>query len=281
MTVAAVALLLVGAVLTGCSSHGDAADRTAGTPPPATHPASLPAPVALPPGAWRPRPGLTWQVQYAGRIDPTLDVDVFDVDSEDTSEVTVHRIHDHGGRVLCYFSAGSWEPYRSDKDRFAKAMIGRSYAGFRDERWVDIRVPVLRQILATRLDRAKAKGCDGVDPDNVNGYQSPTGFDLTAGEQLRFNVWLFNEAHRRGLAVALKNDLSQVDELVPYVDLQVNEECIEQQECGLLRPFTKAGKPVLSIEYRGSRAAVCAEADRLGFSTVRKHLSLNAWRDAC
>jgi hypothetical protein len=277
----ATAPLLVAALLTGCSSHGAAEDRSTGTEPSPTHPAGLPSPVALPPGAWHPRPGLTWQIQYAGRIDPGLDVDVFDVDAEDTAEVTVHRIHDHGTKVLCYFSAGSWEPYRSDKDRFPKAMIGRSYVGFRDERWVDIRVPVLRQILATRLDRAKAKGCDGVDPDNVNGYQNPTGFQLTAAEQLRFNVWLFNEAHRRGMAVALKNDLSQVDELLPYVDLQVNEECIEQGECRSLLPFTKAGKPVLSIEYRGSRATVCAEADRLGFSTVRKHLSLTAWRDAC
>ena len=41
-----------------------------------------------------------------------------------------------------------------------------------------------------RLDLAAAKGCDAVDPDNVDGYANPTGFDLTGDDQLAFNRWL-------------------------------------------------------------------------------------------
>ena len=37
-------------------------------------------------------------------------------------------------------------------------------------------------------------GCDGVEPDNVDGYVNDTGFDLTAGDQLDFNRFARGEA---------------------------------------------------------------------------------------
>ena len=48
------------------------------------------------------------------------------------------------------------------------------------------------------------KGCDAVDPDNVNGYENETGFPLTAEDQLTFNRWLFDEVHRLRVAVGLR-----------------------------------------------------------------------------
>ncbi len=55
-----------------------------------------------------------------------------------------------------------------------------------------------------RLDLAVTKGCDGVEPDNMDGYANDSGFPLTAEDQLTFNRFIANEAHRRGLAVGLK-----------------------------------------------------------------------------
>ena len=43
----------------------------------------------------------------------------------------------------------------------------------------------------------------------VDGYANDTGFPLTGADQLRFNVMLANEAHRRSLSALLKNDLAR------------------------------------------------------------------------
>lgn len=53
-----------------------------------------------------------------------------------------------------------------------------------------------------RLDVAVYKGCDGVEPDNVDGYTNNTGFILTAEDQLMYNRFLADEAHERGLLIA-------------------------------------------------------------------------------
>ena len=74
-----------------------------------------------------------------------------------------------------------------------------------------------------RMDLAVSKGCDGIEPDNVNGYENNTGFNLTYNDQIEFNKFLAIEAKKRGLLIALKNDLNQADELVGYYDLLIAE----------------------------------------------------------
>ena len=59
--------------------------------------------------------------------------------------------------------------------------------------------------MLARLDLAQQRGCDGVEPDNVQSYDDDTGFELTAADQLAFNRRVADEAHARGLAVGLKN----------------------------------------------------------------------------
>ncbi|MCH8276562.1 MAG: endo alpha-1,4 polygalactosaminidase, partial [Bacteroidetes bacterium] len=112
-----------------------------------------------------------------------------------------------------------------------------------------IRSPNVLAVMRDRLDLAVQKDCDGVEPDNVDGFVNDTGFPITATEQLAFNRAIANEAHLRGLSVALKNDLDQIPEIVDYVDFSVNEQCHEFDECDQLQPFTTAGKPVFNAEY--------------------------------
>jgi hypothetical protein len=103
-----------------------------------------------------------------------------------------------------------------------------------------------------------------VDPDNVDGYTNNTGFPLSYQDQIAFNSWLASEAHQRGLSIGLKNDLDQIDDLIDYVDLSVNEQCHEYAECNLLQPFIEAGKPVFNAEYlasyRTNPAPLCADS---------------------
>jgi len=230
---------------------------------------------------WQPEPGTTWQWQLTEGIDTSFDVAMYDIDLFDTPASVIDDLHADGRAVVCYFSAGAWEEWRPDAGDFPAVVLGDDN-GWEGERWLDIRrLDLLRQIMAARLDLAVAKGCDGVEPDNVDGFANDTGFPLSAADQLAFNRWLAGAAHRRGLSVGLKNDLDQVPALVRYFDWALNEQCFQYDECDLLTPFVEEGKAVFGVEYRGALGDFCPEARSLGFSWLRKRLGLGPWMKAC
>ena len=240
------------------------------------------APAAPAADRWRPKVGVSWQLQLQGRVDLRVRAHVFEIDSFETRRAVVRRLHGKGRRAVCYMSAGSWERWRPDADRFPAAVLGRKLDGWPGERWLDVRRrDVLRPLMARRLNRCERKGFDGVEFDNVDGYQNESGFPLTGRHQARYNRMLARLAHARGLAAGLKNDLGQVRSLEPYFDFAVNEQCFEFHECGRLRPFLEAGKPVFHVEYTLKRRTFCSRANELGLSSMRKRLSLRRWRRAC
>ncbi len=241
-------------------------------------------------GNWyRPGATVTWQWQLLGAVNTSYEVEVYDIDLFDVSAATIASLQAAGRRVICYFSAGSSEDWREDFGRFQEDDMGSTLDGFSDERWLDIRSANVYAIMLARLDRAVQKGCDGVEPDNVDGFANATGFPLTSVDQLAFNRNLANEAHNRGLAVGLKNDGDQVNDLVEYYDFELNEQCHEFTECGQLQPFVAGGKPVLNVEYVNDLAAanglattVCAASATQGLRTLIMPLDLDdAFRVAC
>lgn len=132
-----------------------------------------------------------------------------------------------------------------------------------------------------RMDLAKEKGCDGVDPDNVNGYENDTGFDLSYNDQFRYNLSLAEEAHKRGLLIGLKNDLDQINDLVDFFDFEVNEQCHIYNECNKLKPFINANKAVLNIEYdkkylnQDQFENLCSQSNQMGLDTLIMPLALD------
>ena len=231
---------------------------------------------------WQPKPWTEWQIQFRGRIDTTLNVDAFEVDLFDTPLADIKRLRENETKVICYFSAGTYEDWRPDSGLFSAALLGEPLPSWPGERWLDIRqLDALLPLLRQRLDLAVQKGCDGIDADNVNGYTNATGFPLTADYQLRFNRALASEAHARLLAIGLKNDLNQVPDLVTTFDFAVNESCVALGECDTLKPFIAIGKPVFGIEYQGTFDTVCPVANAHGFDTLIKNRSLDSYRVAC
>jgi hypothetical protein len=230
---------------------------------------------------WQPQPGATWQWQLSGSLDSSVEADVYNIDLFDNSRSAVGSLQSSGRRVICYMSAGSWERWRPDAHRFPDSITGRSN-GWAGEKWLDVRrLRVLKPIMRARLDRCRRKGFDGVEFDNVDGYANRTGFRITGRDQIRYNRWLAEAAHVRGLAAGLKNDLGQIEVLEPLFDFAVNEECFYYDECGLLTPFIDAGKPVFHVEYEMRRSQFCDEAVTLGFSSMRKGWNLGVWRRPC
>ncbi len=221
----------------------------------------------------------TWQWQLQGDLDTSYDVDVYDVDLFDTPEATVDTLRAAGRVVVCYFSAGSFESWRDDAGTFATSALGDLLDGYDDERWLDVRDSSVRTVALARLDLAVTKGCDGVEPDNVDGYTNGTGFALTDDDQLAFNRFLADAAHERGLSVGLKNDVDQIPELAEQFDFAVNEQCHEFDECGAYEPFLRQDKPVFNAEYAASFFAdpgvVCGSARELGVRTLLLPLELD------
>jgi hypothetical protein len=245
--------------------------------PPASAPADAPASAI-----WQPAPGTSWQWQLKETIDTSFDVAMYDIDLFDAPQATIDQLHEAGRVVICYFSAGSWENWRDDAPAFPQAVLGKALDGWPDEKWLDIRqIDQLSPVMTARLDLAVTKGCDGVEPDNVDGYANDSGFPLSGADQLAYNRWLAQQAHSRGLSIGLKNDLDQIPDLVGDFDWALNEQCFEFNECDTLLPFVQAGKAVFGVEYSGDPAVFCPPANAAGYSWLKKNLDLDAELFAC
>jgi len=206
---------------------------------------------------------------------------MYDIDLFDNSAQVVASLHARGRHVVCYLDAGTWENWRPDASKFPNSVLGKPN-GWPGERWLDIRrLKVLEPIMLARFRQCARKRFDGVEADNVDGYANDTGFALKAGDQLRYDKWLAATAHGLGLSIALKNDLGQERQLEPDFDYALDEQCFQYTECSLLHPFVAAGKAVFEVEYQLQPRSFCARANRDGFMAMRKHLDLDAWREAC
>jgi hypothetical protein len=152
---------------------------------------------------------------------------------------------------ICYFST-QYEEWRPDKKDFPKEALGKPLGSWPGERWVDYRNPKVKALLLKRMDMAKDKGCRGIDPDNVDGHTTNTGFKLNASDQKTFIKWLATEARKRKLTIGLKNSSETAKSLSQYVDFHVVEECTKYKECDKY-PKDKS----YFIEYSNRSDAVC------------------------
>ena len=191
MTRYLVLLVLLPILGAACVQAGPAATPTATFTPVATlaptpTPTPTPTPLArsvLPSEGveiWRPSLNTTWQWQLSGLpIDQSFDVDMYDIDLFDNGASVVAALQAQGSKVVCYVNAGGWEDWRPDASQFPDKVIGANLDDWEGEKWLDIRrLDVLGPIMEARIDLCKAKGFDGIEPDNIDGYLNNTGFPL-------------------------------------------------------------------------------------------------------
>lgn len=238
---------------------------------------------------WKPTVSTTWQIVLSKPLKaPFPDVQAFDFDLFDNPASTQKALHQAGRKTICYFSAGSYEEWRDDAENFRQADLGRPLEGWAGERWVNTRSAGIRNIMKQRMDLAVKKGCNAIDPDNIDAYDNGGGgFQLTAADAADYVKFLAQEGHKRGLAVGLKNGGKIIKQVLNSVDFQVNEQCLQYNECSTFRPFIDADKPVFQIEYRKGTPSqdviddICSKPGRKDFSTIVKHMSVDAWYAAC
>jgi hypothetical protein len=241
---------------------------------------------------FRPRAGASWNIQLISVPKPSQPdagkYHIWDFDMFDAPKSTIQAFKENGHAVVCYFSAGSWENWRPDADEFPAAAKGKGLDGWPGERWLDTNNKQVRAIMKKRIQLAKSKGCDAVDADNMDGYGNPTGFSLTKDDAVSYVKFLSSTAHSLGLAYGLKNAGDIIPRVVDVCDFSVNEQCAEYNECRPYQAFIRQNKPVFHLEYTAKDPAPkdfvrkhCNAPGTNGFSTLIKHLSLNAWTTTC
>ena len=213
------------------------------------------------------------------------EADLVELDAFDTSAATIAALHDRGLKVLCYVNFGALETWRADARQFPAAVIGSAYQGWPNEYWLDIRrTDVLLPLLAARITMARDKGCDGIDSDNLNGYEHATGFPLTRADQVRFNLALADTAHQLGMPISMKNGWQMAADMAPAFDWLVLESCYRNNGCRHYAPFVQANKAVFQLEYDNAdfwTEELCPYAAAQGTSAMIVNRELDGWRAAC
>ncbi|KAA8915497.1 hypothetical protein TRICI_002346 [Trichomonascus ciferrii] len=244
---------------------------------------------------WQPKLGTKWQIELLYPLNDTSpDVDVFDIDVFDNDKQIISDLQNYGKRVICYFSAGSYEEWRDDAGSFEDSDLGDPLDGWEGERWLQISSKNVRNIMKKRLDVAKDKGCDGVDPDNVDGYDNKNGLGLSKNDSVDYVNFLATEAHLRNLSIGLKNAGDIISSVIGQMQWSVNEQCVQEDECDVYRQFTDKGKPVFHIEYPkgddtnnndpvsdAQKKKACEFYHSHNFSTLIKNMNLDNWVQNC
>ncbi len=229
---------------------------------------SVPAGAAVPPST-------SWYWQLDGAVNTTRAASVYDIDMEGATAALVASLKASGHTVVCYITVGDWEDYRADASAFPASVIGKNVQGWPGEKYTDIRSPVVQSIIAKRLDAAKAKGCDAIEPDLDDTYTASTGFPLTKAIQITYDTWVAAQVHQRGMLVALKNATDLAAGFAPLFDFAIVEQCFQYHECPKYSAFVAQGKAVLEAEYRTYSSSICAQAKALSFSTAFYGVALN------
>lgn len=286
--------------VTATNAHGSATASHTWTV--ATPPAPTPCP-----GCYHPAVGSTWQWQLnpdvaGGSINTSIAADMYDIDGFTNDAATVAALKALPGTsvpnrgVTCYISAGTLENWRPDARAYDPMLLGNTYYGFEDERWMDIRrISELAPLLELRMHMCMLKGFDAIEFDNMDSWYADnnTGLNITKADAVAFVMYLAREAHERGMSMALKSVVEMVPEVRHHVDFSVVEECFENKECTRSSPNTggaygydmmiEVGKPVFATEYDAysPTANVCAESNALMFSTIYKRVDLDSYRVSC
>nr|ODN74913.1 hypothetical protein L203_06596 [Cryptococcus depauperatus CBS 7841] len=264
---------------------------------------------------WKPQVGTPWQIvlnKAAATESPVRilpDVKVYDLDLFDSDASAFAKMKEDGIRVICYFSAGSYEDWRSDKKEFLDSDLGAPLDGWPGEKWLKTSSSNVRRIMSNRIQLAATKGCDAIDADNIDGYvgtvknyvgvlglmtqcqNHDTRLGLTQDDAVDFVRFLAGEALSHNMSFGLKNAIEIAPKVLDVTAFAVNEQCVEYGECKKLSVFVDANKAVLHIEYpkkpvdahsiENSCPSLDAGVDFHALSTVLKRMSLDDWVEYC
>lgn len=230
-----------------------------------------------------PAPGVTWQAQLSGSVDSTLDVELFYLDADFASPSMLSTLRASGRIVLCYVSAGTFEPWREDANAFPESALGEPLLDYPREQWIDFRDSRVKDILRARLDGMSRAGCDGVYPSTLEAHREASGFDLGRSDVVAYARWLAGEIHARGMSAGLSVSAELVPDVENAYDWALAIDCLAGSGCAPWVPVRQSGRAVLLVEFGGEGDAprICTAAKSLGFDAIVKRPAFDAFRVGC
>jgi hypothetical protein len=230
-----------------------------------------------------PTPDMSMQIQLSGELDDSFDVDLYDIDLHTNSPSDFAALHAAGRLVGCYFSAGTLETWRGDADDLPAAVIGNGHQQYPSERWLDVGSTEVRELMRSRIELARTKGCDAIQPANLAVFSANSGLSVTRAENEEFAHFLATTAHGLGLSVAWSDEPDLFLGLPQAFDWGIAIQCIEYGRCQTWSSFRNAGKAVFIVEIGDERdvGRVCPAAATLGLPAIIKDNGYTAFRVGC
>jgi hypothetical protein len=226
---------------------------------------------------------VTWQAQLSGAVDPSLDVNLFYLDSDFTSAAVVSQLRAKGKLVLCYVSAGTFEPWRKDANDFPESVLGEPLADYPREQWLDVRAPSVRKLMQARLATMAMAGCDGVYPSSLEAHLHSSGFDITRSDMVAYAGWFATEIHAHGMSAGLSVSADLIPDVEHAYDWALAIDCLSSSGCTPWAPVRQSGRAVLLVEFGDSSDTghVCDAAASLGFDAIIKRPAFDGFRVGC
>lgn len=238
---------------------------------------------------WKPAAGISfdWDLDDIRGSD-TFYSAVVDVDAFTTSAETVAALHAAGKKVIAYISVGTLEDDRPDASLLPKEVIGKTYDEWPHEKWIDIRqIDKLDAWLNERIAMIVEKGFDGVEPDNMDGYDNETGFAISIDDTKKYADYLIELMHKNGLSIGQKNIADLTAEYAAKFDWALTEDAFQQGWQNSMTQYIQLNKPVFAVEYTDVTTqitfenTVCPKARAMGFTTILKKRGLDKWTYKC
>jgi endo-alpha-1,4-polygalactosaminidase (GH114 family) len=238
---------------------------------------------------WRPKAGLTfdWNLKNINTND-LFDAQVVDVDAFETTAETVKSLHAQGKKVIAYVSVGTLEKNRPDSDLLGSGLIGKVYPEWPDEKWLDIRqISKLKPFFVSRFNMIKKKGFDAIEPDNLDGYNNDTGFNISLKETMLFCDYIIDLAHSFGLGIGQKNMPELTILYSKKFDWALIEDAFNQGWQKEMIPYINVNKPVFAVEYTDNidqkqfEQVICPQSQLFKYNVILKNRMLDKWIYSC
>jgi hypothetical protein len=202
----------------------------------------------------------SFRIQLSEELDLSSLVDLHVVDAHSPTDADFTALKAAGSLVACYFSAGSFEPWRPDAAEFSEVVLGSALANYPDERWLDITSEQVVLLMAGRMDAASERGCDAVYPSVVRPTNAEdTGFEISLASFRAYESRLAELAKERGLR-SLYAGGSTYDEGANTYDGAVVFGCVAGGSCQTWAEFALA-RGVYSVEIgtEGAPEVFCGD----------------------
>ncbi len=254
--------------------------------------------------------GWDWQIGASGDSNVTVPagVTLLDLDGFNISASKIASLKAQGIYTVCYIDAGSYEDGRPDSGLYPAYLkiykdvqwnewfldvkdvfrpIQPAGTQLVNNQWVDASGKPLTGmptagafalLLETRFKMCADKGFDALEPDNLQNDENAGG-KVSLQEQIDFNGWVADTAHKYNLAAFQKNGPDKIllkdktgKMMVEKFDAILNEECQTNSECPPLAEYVKRGKLALNAEYAGTLN--CTTSNTYTINSIMKDLGL-------